>query len=110
MLAAIHARRDWRKSNTRVSVNKAAGIAKVWLYESLICLYFYNTGLRLYSGDGFRTLTTKSRLNALGAGIYQRQGEWYNSDGTPFRDNDLYSIYFREKEIRMRDRDKNLFK
>lgn len=81
MRAAISALRNWKKSNTEVRMSD--NVAHVYLHGNEIAR-IWPDGRRKFSNAGFRTATTKSRLNALGAGIYQRNYNWYNQDGTPF--------------------------
>lgn len=117
MLAAISRRQTWRRSNTSVVYVSTANISAVYLHNNLIALYLHNTGQVLCSSAGWRTRTTKSRLNALlvsyGRHIYQRHGVWYCDDGERFIDEPLGTI-LREMidaalEDRRRTNDKNLF-
>lgn len=69
----------------------------MYLFDNLIALYFYATRTMRISSAGWRTRTTKSRLNVLleqyGAHIYQRNGVWRFSDtNTPFIDEPVESI------------------
>lgn len=98
MLTAISRRLNWRKSNTEVRIECDGQIAAVYLFGNLIALYFYATRTMRISSAGFRTRTTKSRLNVLleqqyGVHIYQRNGVWYYSDtNTAFFDEPVESI------------------
>lgn len=97
MLTAISRRRNWRKSNTEVRIECDGQIAAVYLFGHLIALYFYATRTMRISSAGFRTRTTKSRLNVLleqyGVHIYQRNGVWrYSDTGTEFIDDPVESI------------------
>ena len=58
-------------------------------------------GLRI-TDAGWRTATTKSRLNALlqcfceGSSIYQKKGQWFTVDGTEFYGTDWLSYGWRD--------------
>lgn len=117
MCQAIGERRDWRKRNTRVKIFCDGQIAAVYLHENLIALYFYTTRTIIVSSAGWRTVTTKSRLNALlepfGRYIYQRCGQWYWNDGGLFVDEPISSILKNEIDARIelhkQTADRNLF-
>ena len=83
MLAAIAEGKNFRQSNTEVIQN--ADGCSVYLFGYEIARINSKTGERLYSNAGWRTSTTKSRLNALGAGITQKAFEWYTPAGEVFR-------------------------
>lgn len=108
MLRAFVDERDWRMRNTRVKVD--AYSVRVYLHNNLICVKDRSNGAVYYSHAGWMTQTTKSRLNALGAYIYQRHGVWYHFyTNEPFVDTDLYMqmAYIRRKYLESRDT--NLF-
>ena len=63
MLQAICNRENFCKSNTKVCVNKKCVYVK--LYDTII--YILRNGKEFFSDGGFRTVTTSSRLRALGA-------------------------------------------
>ena len=80
MNSAISAGKDWRKDNTEV-VN-AEGVSTVLLHGNKIAEVGDNF-VRLFDG-GWRTVTTKSRLNAIlrehgiaGEGVFQKNHEWF---------------------------------
>jgi len=51
-------------------------------------ILFSKDGTIRYNTNGWRTVTTKERLNRFGpVGVYQRNYEWFLSDGTPFEDD-----------------------
>lgn len=81
MISAIKEGRNWSKSNT--AVYKSNGCVCVHLHGNNIAR-IHPDGRREFSNAGWRSNTTKSRLNAMGAGIYQKNFTWYNQDGTPF--------------------------
>ena len=63
MLKAVCNRENFRKSNTKVLVN--AQCVYVKLYDTII--YVLKNGKEYFSDGGFNTITTSSRLRALGA-------------------------------------------
>jgi len=81
MNEAITASKDWRCDNTEV-VNED-GVSIVKLHGNKIA-EVGDTWLRLFDG-GWRTTTTKSRLNAIlrvhgnGEGVFQKNFEWFMS-------------------------------
>lgn len=53
---------------------------------------FYPNGLVKLSSGGYHTHTTKKRINQYSpVRVYQKNFEWFLSDGTPFEDNILVS-------------------
>jgi hypothetical protein len=79
---AILGQKDLKIDNTKVE--NIGGISKVYLHGNLIAEIGDNF-LTLYDGGGFRTPTTKSRLNAIlachgnGEYIFQRRRKWFIS-------------------------------
>lgn len=63
MIDAINTGREMKCTNTRVSHNENGDF--VWLYDTLI--FARVGGISFYSDGGFKTVTTGSRLRALGA-------------------------------------------
>lgn len=52
----------------------------------------YPNGLYKLSSGGYHTHTTKKRINQYSpVKVYQKNFEWFLSDGTPFEDNMLVS-------------------
>ena len=89
MVAAIRSRKNLRCGNTVVEQGES-GYAEVRLFGNRIAQLNYINGLIELSDCGYRTATTKSRLNVLldsftntggGQGIYQRRHEWYWKQG-----------------------------
>ena len=85
MIQAIIERKDFKKANTRVMrCDTAFGPTMyIQLHGNTIGEYQNNGQLRI-SHQGWKTNTTKSRLNALIqfvlgglSGIYQKDFEWY---------------------------------
>lgn len=94
MLDAIRNRKDFCSGNTMVSVN--GFLVFVYLHGNCIFGMNYKTHVKAYNSCGWRTPTTKSRLNALGADIYQKDKVWYHSDGSEFVDEDITEAMCRE--------------
>ena len=89
MIAAIRSRNSYKCDNTVVEQGEH-GYAEVRLHGNRIARLNYNNGVLELSDCGYRTATTKSRLNALldaftntggGQGIYQRAGKWLWKQG-----------------------------
>lgn len=81
MCDAIADNKAWRSGNTEVALG-SDGVSYVFLHSNLIAEVDDDT-VTVYDG-GWRTVTTKSRLNAIcsrfcvaGEGVCQRKGEWY---------------------------------
>lgn len=78
MLRAIAKRRNWKKSNTRVNiVNKWA---EVFLFGNKIAQIDLDSGVIYATHCGWPTVTTKSRLCALGVQLYQAKKMFYVQD------------------------------
>jgi hypothetical protein len=84
---------DWKKENTEVIYSPERDASYVYLHGNHIAT-IGDTFLELYT-CGYRTVTTKSRLNAIlkehgnGARIFQHNFEWVvidtdNNDPIPF--------------------------
>ena len=84
---------DWKSENTEVLYSPERDASYVYLHGNHIATVL-ETSLELYT-CGYKTLTTKSRLNAIlkehgnGARIFQRNFEWVvidtdNNDPIPF--------------------------
>jgi hypothetical protein len=83
MNEAITASKDWRLDNTEVTNEDGVSIVK--LHGNKIA-EVGDTFIKLYDG-GWRTVTTKSRLNAILSvhgcnfdGVFQKKGEWFFHD------------------------------
>ena len=84
MITALKERRNWQESNT--SVHWESGVATVHLFGNLIARYAPDEGEVSISDAGWRSATTKSRLNAIletftGFNIFQRDFTWYITNG-----------------------------
>ncbi len=64
MCNAVAARRNFKQSNTEV-ISLLNGSVFVKLYDTII--YAYVAGVEYFSDGGWNTVTTGSRLRALGA-------------------------------------------
>ena len=86
MISAIKSRRDWRNDNTKVWYSPSRNVSCVYLHNNLIATISRDE-VEIYDG-GWRTNTTKSRLNAIinglchgpTQGVYQRDFAWYIHD------------------------------
>ena len=93
MCAAVKERRYWKSGNTEVNVRYdylGSVHIEVRLFDNLIWKYNGAEDLTEFTLAGWNTNTTRSRLNALGVGVYQKKGlpmcngkeigenEWYN--------------------------------
>ena len=81
MCAAVQSNKDWKSGNTEV-VSQQDGVSIVYLYGNKIA-EIGDDYLTIFDG-GWRTVTTKSRLNALceyfcvdGENVYQKDFQWY---------------------------------
>lgn len=72
MNEAINAGRNFKRSNTEVYQSEKSTM--IFLHGNLICRINKATGRRQYSCRGWHTVTTRSRLNALGANVQMQQG------------------------------------
>ena len=77
MINAIRNRRDWRSGNTSVD-NTDHGVI-IRLHGNKIARVDYDNNVTWITDAGWQTTTTKSRLNAILAGINQR-GYVYQKD------------------------------
>ena len=84
MNEAISNCKNWRLDNTEVVV-ESDGISVVYLYNKRIA-EIGDDYIKLFDG-GYRSNTTKSRLNAIlnvhGCnfdGVFQKKGEWFFHD------------------------------
>ena len=97
MCSAIVNKNDWHKDNTEVMYSPSRDVCCVYLHKNLIATIDNNT-VEIYDG-GWRTNTTKSRLNALinglcdgiNQGVYQKNYEWFIRDD---EDDTAFGIEF----------------
>lgn len=113
MLHAVAMRTDWQKSNTRVEIKCGGDCACVYLHGNLIAVKDYIANAWHYCHCGWRTCTTRSRLNALGANIIQRNWVWMVArNGQEFVSEDLYAVITairQRRERTLQQQDHNLF-
>lgn len=85
MLQAICNRENFCKSNTKVLVN--AKCVYVKLYDTII--YILRNGIEYFSDGGFNTVTTSSRLRALGANYSTNESK---NKIKLYSQNDMYQL------------------
>lgn len=66
-------------SNTQVQLSVTDGDTRMYLHGNLIAKHT-SDGKLMVRDAGWQTMTTKERLNGLGAGIYQKDFVWYIGD------------------------------
>ena len=95
MNKAITAGVDFKSANTEVI--SCTNVADVYLHDNLIAR-IGETWIELFDG-GWRTATTKSRLNAIlaehgnGDKVFQKKGEWFVTF-SDYRDNKVTVPFF----------------
>ena len=85
MIAAINARKDFKSRNTSVVVDHEGERAWVRLHGHHIATHWYRTGVLEVNEvtlSRWPSVTTKSRLRALGADVYTKNYVTY-LDGVP---------------------------
>ena len=82
MISAIKGKRNWASGNTSVHYSEDYKSSTVYLHGNLIAIVYENDA-ELFD-SGYKTVTTKSRLNAIcrefgvpGEGIFQKDFQWY---------------------------------
>ena len=86
MISAIKSETDWKSGNTKVinfyNDDKECVVTSVFLHDNLIA-EVTDTDMTIYDG-GWKSNTTKSRLNALctefchgGERVFQKDFQWY---------------------------------
>ena len=91
MSLAVDLRRNWRSGNTAVVVT--GQLVEVYLHGHLIARQDHADAMRpvmRFCLVGWNTPTTRSRLNALGAGVYTRKGQAYAPGGVAIGDNEWF--------------------
>lgn len=68
MQQALRNGRNFRRGNTAVIFNESG--AKVYLHGN--CIFSIRQGVKRFTLAGWNSVTTRSRLNALGVGVYQK--------------------------------------
>ena len=75
-------------NNTRL-IKREGGRIALRLHSTDIVTWNADGSATLNTG-GWRTVTTKSRINAAtSARLYQKGGVWFHGDGHPFEDGDV---------------------
>ena len=93
---ALSNKGNFSKDNTSVSYHPSENLSEVRLHGNLIAWFDHTKQLLAISSAGWRTNTTKSRLNALlheinaGVTLFQKNWVWYVSDFTGKRIVDFY--------------------
>ena len=82
MCAAVQSNIDWQSGNTSVHFDPETGVSVVRLHGNKIAEVSDND-MTIFDGD-HKTMTTKSRLNALceyfcvdGEGVFQKDFQWF---------------------------------
>ena len=91
MCAAVKERRNWSCGNTRVQVRDGGNWVKVFLFDNLIFTDCQESGERRFTLAGWNSNTTRSRLNALGCDVAQRNWLPYHN-GKQIDKNKWYII------------------
>lgn len=74
MCAAVKEHRNWKNGNTEVKVYKIGDFmhTRVYLHGNIIWMWNEAEDIAEFTLAGCNTNTTRSRLNALGVGVTQR--------------------------------------
>jgi hypothetical protein len=82
--------RDQRKvGNNTYAYIEHDGSVSIELHGTKVVVFYPNGLVKLNSG-GYRTSTTKKRINQYSpVSVYQKNFEWFLRDHTPFEDNVL---------------------
>ena len=89
MLQAIAARKNWRSGNTAVEV-ETSGAVSVWLHGN--CIAVIDDQSKKFKTAGWATVTTASRLRALGANIRLHVADGWIEDLTTGQPLAVYSF------------------
>ena len=84
MVAAFNSNKDFHKDNTSVVV--ADGKVNVYLFGNKIASKDVKSGEVRYSNCGWASVTTSSRLHALGCDCRIKKGVMYDSEGNVFNE------------------------
>ena len=83
MIEAVATKVAWSKDNTRVRYSSDDNTSHIRLYGHHIAYYDHNSGEivpNVATLAHWPTVTTKSRLRALGVNVYTRKGITYVND------------------------------
>ena len=78
MARAVMSKTKYHKGNTKVYYDEKLNISDIWLHDNHIADYYHATNvlaINKYTLDRWPTRTTTSRLRALGANVYIKQGK-----------------------------------
>lgn len=89
MLQAIAERRNWKSGNTAVEVENS-GAVSVWLFGN--CIAAIDGQSKKFKTAGWPTVTTASRLRALGANIRLHASAGWIEDLTTGKPLAVYSF------------------
>lgn len=79
-------RKERKIGNNTYAYIEYDGSVSIALHGTVVVRLFENGLVQLNSG-GWRTSTTKDRINKYSpVGVYQKNYEWFLSDGRPFED------------------------
>lgn len=90
MIAAVEAKKEMNESNTAVIVNRHGVFVR--LYDTFI--FALVRGRRYYSDGGWNTVTTASRLNALGCGYGWRKNTGPVSGSKLRTQNEMINLFW----------------
>ena len=85
MNRAIVNKNTWSNSNTQVIYNDNTDCSEIYLHGHKIAVYDHKNEAVKLNSFGYKTVTTKSRLNAIldevkyGAKVFQKNWDWYLS-------------------------------
>ena len=83
MVQAVNIQANWSKDNTMVSYQPLDNVSYIYLHGHHIATYSH-LGLEVFPNldtlATWPTVTTKSRLRALGVNVYTRKGITYIND------------------------------
>ena len=99
---AISDCKNWKLANTEVTFDQESGHSRVYLHGNHIATVGDNFVTVTHAG--YKTRTTKSRLNAIirehcveGESVYQKAGKWFVTyvgvDGKSFENIPFYGTY-----------------
>lgn len=89
MAQAVDQGRNWTSGNTQVQAMHG-GRVEVRLHGNLIAQRNDRFSPLRFTLAGWNTPTTRSRLNALGAGVYTRKGQAYVPGGVAIADDQWF--------------------
>lgn len=93
MKAAVFTMKNWQQDNTQVKVYTKGGfkVLDVYLHGNKI-FEGWEDGRQFFTLAGWNTVTTKSRLRALGVNIRQKNGDVILNNSITIDENKWYSV------------------